>query len=42
MAVTTTENGFEDEKMGFAGQRNALKVDVADLRGSHYPVIEKR
>ncbi|KAL4937130.1 hypothetical protein BDV06DRAFT_79872 [Aspergillus oleicola] len=41
MAVTT-ETGYEDEKVGFAGQRNALKISVADLRGSHYPVIEKR
>ncbi|KAL4932251.1 pheromone-regulated protein PRM1 [Aspergillus undulatus] len=41
MAVTT-ETGYEDEKVGFAGQRNALKISVADMRGSHYPVIEKR
>ncbi|KAL4808349.1 plasma membrane fusion protein prm1 [Aspergillus unguis] len=34
--VSTTETGYEDEKMGFAGQRNALKVSVADMRGSSY------
>lgn len=43
MAVTT-ETGYEDEKMGFAGQRNALKVSVADMRGSSYAEygMEKR
>ncbi|KAL2823943.1 hypothetical protein BDW59DRAFT_91425 [Aspergillus cavernicola] len=33
MAVTT-ETGYEDEKLGFAGQRNALQVSTPDLRGS--------
>ncbi|KAI9375275.1 hypothetical protein BJX61DRAFT_166907 [Aspergillus egyptiacus] len=35
-AMGTTETGYEDEKLGFAGQRNALKVSVPDLRGSSY------
>ncbi|KAL4882046.1 hypothetical protein BJY04DRAFT_53018 [Aspergillus karnatakaensis] len=44
-AVTSqTETGYEDEKLGFAGQRNALKISVPDLRGSHYAEygMEKR
>lgn len=32
----TTETGYEDEKMGFAGQRNALQVSVPGLRRSSY------
>ncbi|KAL4908195.1 plasma membrane fusion protein prm1 [Aspergillus multicolor] len=40
-----TETGYEDEKLGFAGQRrNALKVSVVDARASSYPEFgdEKR
>ncbi|KAL4871664.1 plasma membrane fusion protein prm1 [Aspergillus spectabilis] len=43
-AAVTAETGYEDEKLGFAGQRNALKISVADLRGSSYAEygMEKR
>ncbi|PTU18249.1 hypothetical protein P175DRAFT_0444494 [Aspergillus ochraceoroseus IBT 24754] len=43
--TTETESGYPDEKIGFAGHRNALKVSgVPDLRGSSYVEygIEKR
>ncbi|KAL2819482.1 plasma membrane fusion protein prm1 [Aspergillus granulosus] len=35
-AAVTTETGYEDEKLGFAGQRNALQVSAPDTRGSSY------
>ncbi|KAL4788149.1 hypothetical protein BJX76DRAFT_367324 [Aspergillus varians] len=43
-AAVTTETGYVDEKLGFAGQRNATKVSVADMRGSSYAEygMEKR
>ncbi|KAL4921714.1 hypothetical protein BDW62DRAFT_115653 [Aspergillus aurantiobrunneus] len=42
--AVTTETGYEDEKLGFAGHRNALKVSVPDMRGSSYAEygMEKR
>ncbi|KAL2866589.1 pheromone-regulated protein PRM1 [Aspergillus lucknowensis] len=42
--AVTTETGYEDEKLGFAGQRNALQVSAPDLRGSSYAEygVEKR
>lgn len=36
-AVVSSDSEYPDEKVGFAGQRNALRVDgVSDLRGSSY------
>jgi hypothetical protein len=35
-AAVTAETGYEDEKLGFAGQRNALQVDAPETRGSSY------
>ncbi|KAL4976625.1 plasma membrane fusion protein prm1 [Aspergillus desertorum] len=40
-ASVTVETTYEDEKLGFAGQRrNALKVSVVDARASSYPEFE--
>ncbi|CEN59511.1 Putative Plasma membrane fusion protein prm1 [Aspergillus calidoustus] len=35
-AAVTAETGYEDEKLGFAGQRNALQVEAPETRGSSY------
>ncbi|KAL2852404.1 hypothetical protein BJY01DRAFT_259968 [Aspergillus pseudoustus] len=35
-AAVAAETGYEDEKLGFAGQRNALQVSAPETRGSSY------